>query len=78
MTNIATGYFGVPGSRKGNFTVHAVSGYPRRTLCGTRMPAAAEFQWCCHGINYQFLECEKCKKIARTPILRQIGVTRHG
>jgi hypothetical protein len=73
MMSITTGYFGIPGSRKGNFTVHAVSS--GKPICGTRMPDKAEFQWCCHSINYQFLECEKCKKIARTPILRQIGVT---
>lgn len=64
---IATGFFGVPGSAKGNFTVHAVDG--GKTLCGWHPRKNMEFQWCAHGIRWEFLECESCKKQAR-PLLK--------
>lgn len=63
MFNVATGYFGVPGSSKGNFTVHAVG--DDGPLCGWRPRKSMEFQWCAHGIVWGFLECEGCKKAAR-------------
>ena len=56
---IATGYYGVPGSAKGNFTVHAVQdGSP---MCGWRPRKGMEFQWCAWGFQWKFIQCERCK-----------------
>lgn len=52
-----TGWFGVPGREGG--LVHAV--YMGRPICGTVMHPEAQFQWCCHGLNFSWIECERCK-----------------
>lgn len=61
--NLATGFFGVPGSARGNFTVHAVRG--RDPICGWRPRQEMEFQWCAWGIHFDYLECEGCRSKAR-------------
>jgi hypothetical protein len=70
----ATGYFGVPGSSRGNFTVHAITdgGKP---ICGWHPRKNMEFQWCAHGIRWPFLECDGCKERART-IFKSAGIER--
>lgn len=62
---LATGYFGVPGSSRGSFTVHVVKedGNP---LCGWRPRQEMRFQWCAHGIQYNYLECDGCKEKAKS------------
>lgn len=59
---IMTGWFGVPGNRRGSF-VHVVNA--GRSICGFRPVRASEFQWCAHGIVYSFIECKECKRRAR-------------
>lgn len=58
-----TGYFGIPGSSRGSFTVHivAVSG----PLCGWRPRKEMEFQWCAGGIKWDFVECDRCKRAVK-------------
>ena len=60
---MVTGYFGVPGSARGNFTVHVVA----RTgpICGWRPRKEMQFQWCANGIQWSFIECDSCKRAAR-------------
>jgi hypothetical protein len=73
---LATGYFGIPGSSRGNFTVHAVGPMPRRRpLCGWRPSKEHKFQWCAHGIKTEYLECGHCKRIARSGLLKRLGLT---
>lgn len=61
-----TGYFGIPGRIGGK--VHVIEG--KRPMCGIRVDPRAEFQWCAHGIQSDYLECKGCrKKVA--PILRE-------
>lgn len=57
-----TGYFGVPGGYGGK--VHVVqNGKP---VCGTPLPRKSEFQWCAHGIERQYVECERCMAFIRS------------
>lgn len=60
---LATGYFGIPGSSKGNFTVHVVN--EGKPICGWKPSPEHEFQWCSHGITYNYVDCETCKKKCR-------------
>ena len=64
MSEVYTGWFGIPGGPESASTlVHTVSnGQP---TCGTRVGARQQFQWCAYGIHYEFLECGRCKVIAR-------------
>jgi hypothetical protein len=57
-----TGYYGVPGSNRGKFTVHLA--HESRPVCGYRPPKAAEFQWCADGIRLGMIECSTCKRKA--------------
>lgn len=34
-----------------------------KPLCGSRIGDDMAFQWCAGGAWYDYLECEKCKKI---------------
>lgn len=33
-----------------------------KALCGVR--SSGFWQWCSHGIRYEYLECKNCKRIA--------------
>jgi len=66
---MATGYFGIPGSRRESDVtpVHAVSrGKP---ICGVRIREAMAFQFCSAGFDENYIECGRCKRILR-PIFR--------
>jgi len=58
-----TGYFGIPGSRKGSFVVHVINAQ-RIPLCGWHPRKGMEFQWCANEIIYEYIECRGCKKSA--------------
>ena len=60
----ATGFFGVPGSSRGKFTVHVVTD-GGRPLCGWRPRKEMEFQWCANGIQYSCIECDRCRDKAQ-------------
>jgi hypothetical protein len=69
-----TGYFGIPGGT--GKLVHAVD-HRQKPICGQRLHPKAEFQWCCHGLDYQMTECEKCKRILRCLLAwKQTGTDR--
>ncbi len=58
----ATGYFGIPGGT--GRLVHAVN-ESGRPICGHRLHTESRFQWCAHGLVYEMLECERCKRKSR-------------
>lgn len=58
--NIATGYFGVPGSSKGRFTVHVINN--GKPLCGWKPRSDMAFQWCAHGVQWTYIECDRCRE----------------
>lgn len=71
----ATGWYGVPGGRPGG-AVHVVQSRkgaddtgvgmrPAGPICGTRISPKARFQWSSRGVHWEYLECERCKKIIR-------------
>jgi len=62
--SVATGYYGVPGSFGGLVHV-AVAGRP---LCGTRLALGSQFQWCAHGVQTGYLECQRCKRLVAKAI----------
>lgn len=60
---IETGYFSnllYPYSRS---KVHVVD--DGKPLCGCAISKNSEFQWCAHYINPEYIECSRCKTIAR-------------
>jgi len=60
----STGWFGIPGANgRGSTKVHLVRG--GRPACGARLSPRQEYQWCAGGVEYAYLECERCKAIAR-------------
>lgn len=63
MKITSTGWWGIPGQKDGgrNSRVHAVS--DGKPICGQKFHPEAEYQWCCDGLNRDYLECEKCKRI---------------
>ncbi len=65
---LATGYFGIPGSSRGSFTVHVVRD-DGRPLCRYRPRKEMRLQWCAHGIQWDYLECSGCKEKAK-PLLK--------
>lgn len=60
--SISTGWFGIPGGRPGGKVHVALDGKPR---CGTRVSPRAEYQWCSGGVNWEYLECKRCKSQVR-------------
>jgi hypothetical protein len=74
---MSTGYFGIPGSyRAGDQTkVHFVwetDMLRRRPICGARMRPTFEFQWCSAGFNRRYVECGRCKIVARKALLKEM------
>lgn len=70
----ATGYFGIPGSSRGNFTVHLIGYFLElgaRPVCGWEPSKEHEFQFCSWGVNYQFLECKTCRKEAKNLLKKE-------
>ena len=57
----ATGWYGVPGSRRPGGKVHVVSKSKRGPICGSPIGPKSEFQFCAHGAHIAYVECERCK-----------------
>lgn len=66
--SVETGYFGVPGSSGGNFTVHVITA--KGPLCGWRPRKEMKFQWCAHGIRWEYIECDSCMRAAKKLLFR--------
>lgn len=62
QTALQTGYFGVPGHVGGK--VHLVTA-DKRPVCHIHLHPQAEFQFCAARIVLDYIECEKCREIAR-------------
>lgn len=64
LTGIAlqTGYFGVPGHTGGTVHLVAPDNHP---VCHTPISTEAEFQWCSRDIHLDYIECDRCREIAR-------------
>ena len=58
-----TGYYGVPGSSQGNFTVHVIN-EKALPICGWKPRSEMKFQWCARGIVREYIECEHCRQRA--------------
>lgn len=59
---MTTGYFGIPGNkdRHDNHHVHVVDN--GRPVCGTRVHPGSQYQWCAHGIQQDYVDCQRCKQ----------------
>ena len=60
---ISTGWFGEPGKTNRKSKVHLVS--KGKPVCGAKMGPRQQFQWCSHDIQWGYIECESCRKVAR-------------
>ena len=40
--------------------VHVVS--HNKPICGIKIGARMKFQWCSHGINFEYLTCKRCER----------------
>lgn len=68
---LSTGWWGFPGRDNGSSKVHAV--VDGKALCGKTPHPKSEFQWCCHGINREFIDCQACKAVIdKQPTLESI------
>lgn len=61
---LTTGWFGVPGGPPGG-KVHLVTAADKRPVCHTHLHPQAEFQFCAQDIRWDYLECGKCRDVAR-------------
>lgn len=61
---VATGYYGIPGATRGNFTVHVVQDGP---ICGWKPRREMEFQWCAWGVVLSYVECASCRRVVAPP-----------
>lgn len=58
-----TGWFGIPGGpAHRSLPVHVVRTGTRQPICGARVGPKQAFQWCASGIQFSYIECERCKK----------------
>lgn len=66
---IVIGYFGVPGTIGGKVHICGtanINDLHPAPLCGARLGAKVEFQWCATWPNgFTYIECEHCKKKAK-------------
>jgi len=63
----STGWWGMPGQNNPTAKVHAVC--DQKPICGARFHPKAEYQLCCSGLNYSYVECSKCREIIRKDAL---------
>jgi hypothetical protein len=62
---LITGWFGIPGANgKWSTNVHVVD-YNHRPICGQRLSKRQIFQWCSAGVVLEWIECRRCKAVAR-------------
>ena len=60
MKFAGTGYFGNP--KTGRSTkVHLV--IQNKPICGAKVSEGMEYQWCAQNAFYEYLSCDKCKKM---------------
>lgn len=57
-----TGYF----ANEKNFTKVHIVGENEKPVCGVIIGSDKKFQFNAYGIMYSYLECEHCKKIAKS------------
>jgi len=63
----STGWWGMPGQNNPTAKVHAVC--DQKPICGAKFHPKAEYQFCCSGLNYSYVECSKCREIIRKDAL---------
>lgn len=70
---MTTGFFGIPGREPthNSHKVHVVD--KDKPVCGTRIHPKAQYQWCAHGIERSYVECERCKAW-----IKKNGSLKHG
>lgn len=59
----STGWWGRPGDMTGNCATKTHVVEDGKPICGSRIANDREFQWCSHGIRWDYIECERCKGI---------------
>jgi hypothetical protein len=59
----STGWWGIPGRTPYGRSpvVHAV--HESKPICGQKIDHRAEYQWCAYGLQWDYLDCDKCKQI---------------
>jgi hypothetical protein len=66
---IMTGYFANVHNRVASKVHLVIGGFPLCHFASKYKPQ--DFQWCSHGIFYEYLTCENCKKIAQRIVKEQ-------
>ena len=62
---VSTGWFGIPGNKgRGSTKVHLVA-MDGKPVCGAGLSPKQEYQWCADGVRFDFIECKRCKGIAK-------------
>jgi len=70
-SDFGVGWWGRPGIT-GSFTkTHARRNDTGKPACGARVHPKAEYQWCAIWLKEDYLECERCKKIAYVVLTRE-------
>lgn len=68
---LSTGWWGIPGRENSTSKVHAVK--DGKPICGKSPHPKSQYQWCCHGFNREYIECQKCRElIDRQPSLESV------
>ena len=68
---MSTGWWGIPGkcnnssATKVHFTLDTDKPKP---ICGSRLGQQMEYQFCAPGFADNYVECERCRKIALTKV----------
>lgn len=57
-----TGFFA---NTKRGSKAHVIKDYNGPVLCGSIFAKDMNFQWCADRVVFEYIECEKCKKIVR-------------
>lgn len=67
----STGWFGIPDGKSRGTQVHVVEG--GGPICGVYISERAEYQWCTHGVKWDWIECDRCRDVIAKEQIQETG-----
>lgn len=62
---MSTGWWGLPGDGTGNCSTKVHVEVDGKPACGFKVRPEMIYQWCCPGVNANYVECTHCTRMIK-------------